>query len=107
LSICTDGSHKADNYSQADDHCREQIQIVDLHVGINMLKKIPKLEKDFIAVGKIHQFALKSLQEIQSCKNMVHHISVKAERQPEMTWRNLFKSLLLRKVVCDSQTVQI
>ncbi len=27
-----DGSHKADNYSQANDHCSEQIHIVDFHV---------------------------------------------------------------------------
>jgi hypothetical protein len=31
-------SIKADNYSQADDHCREQIRIVDLHADVETCK---------------------------------------------------------------------
>jgi hypothetical protein len=50
---------------------------------------IPKLKKDFFAVGKTYQLLLKILQEIQSCKNTVQQISFKADRQPEKTWKKL------------------
>jgi hypothetical protein len=39
----------------------------------------PKLEKDFVAVGKTQPFPLKKLQEVYSCKNIEGYISVKAD----------------------------
>jgi hypothetical protein len=47
------------------------------------------------AAGKTHQFLLKSLQESIPAKNIVQHISVKANRQPERTWKELVQELTI------------
>jgi hypothetical protein len=47
-----------------------------------------KTGKTFIAVDKTHKLVMESLQEIQSCKKYgTTHL--KANRQPEMTWKKL------------------